>query len=84
MLLREENLGKRRAVRTLELWETSCVYFEPEKVLCIAAGTLLLSEILTELGASPLEDTAIKSLSNFYSSRLVSWQLPHLRMPVYD
>ena len=36
------------------------------------AGTLLLSDILANLSEKPLEDTAIKSLSNFYSARLVS------------
>lgn len=36
-------------------------------------GTLLLSDILADLSGKRLEDTAIKSLTNFYSARLGDW-----------
>lgn len=49
---------------TMKGLRTSC--------LGLIAGTLLLSDILADLSGKRLEDTAIKSLTNFYSARLVS------------
>ncbi|KAG0566152.1 hypothetical protein KC19_7G042200 [Ceratodon purpureus] len=67
----KEVLEGRLTIQSLVL--TLGTYLTTTDNIVRARGTLLLSDILDDLSQKPLEDTAIKSITNFYSARLGDW-----------